>query len=184
MADKPTPGRRGLQFRLSTWFVLMAILAWAFAISPPQIVVTEAMQLANGKQSISTMKYLNPHYFAPVFALVAFACWKAAFNQHGVGKPAPRRRAKRIALGMALVAIAVAIGALFARDYYGFAVNIPESPRPQLVAHMLAANWSLTFYCSAGIAIGSVVGLLHSMSDGVEPNAACRRNSVPPRTQL
>lgn len=173
------PARRCFQWRLSTWFVLVAILGWAFAISPPQIVVTDALQLPNGQQSVvGTTKYLNPHYFAPLFALTAFACWKEASNQRGFGRPALRRRVRRIAFKLSLLATAVAIGALCAHVYYDSAANIPEASGPQFWARMMAANWSLAFYCSAGIAIGLVVGLMHSKSEVVEPNAgpACTRS--------
>ena len=172
------PARRCFQWRLSTWFVRVAILGWAFAISPRQIVVTDALQLSNGKQLVSTTKYLNPHYFAPVFALTGFACWKEASNQRGFGKPASRRRIRRIALGLSLLATAVAIGALCARVYYGWAANIPGSSGPNFWARMMAANWSAVFYCSAGIAIDLVGGLMQSMSEGAEPNAApaCTRS--------
>lgn len=34
MADNPAPRRRWYQFRPSTWFVLVGILAWAMALRP------------------------------------------------------------------------------------------------------------------------------------------------------
>jgi hypothetical protein len=103
------PKRRWFQFRLSTWFVLVAILAWAMTYQP--WIVTETIQgrssyiqLPSSSKSTADFEsayyqwlgrtkpiggplwlltyrvdYLNPRVLGPIAALVAFLAWKAAW---------------------------------------------------------------------------------------------------------
>lgn len=90
-----TPQRRWFQFRLSTWLVLVAILAWALMIGPTRVVLYDYVepppdglefdiapeQLAlGGDQNHLAVKELNTNLMLPALALVAFMAWKAAWR--------------------------------------------------------------------------------------------------------
>lgn len=164
--------RRWFQWKLSTWFVLVAILCWAFAISPRQIVFTDTVPFPGGKTSVNTLTYMNPHYFGPVAALSAFMCWKEIASLPGFGKMAFRRRAKRLAFGLSMFASVVAVGALCASFYYGSAADVPGAGFPESWARMMAADSSMVFYSSAGLAIGLIAALVLSAADQREPVAS------------
>lgn len=88
----PHSPRHWLQFRLSTWFVLIGILAWGVT-ARPWIVPTVAFSgyrrkhevypdLRAGSQFVAvvTETYtLNPALLGPTLALAAFVGWKAAW---------------------------------------------------------------------------------------------------------
>lgn len=163
-----TPTFRWYQWRLSTWFVLVALLGWAFAITPSRIVVRDSIPRSSGKPSVNTLIYVNPHYFAPVFALMAFACWKEISLQRGFSRPTFRRRARQISVGLSLLAFAVAIGAWIAGSNYS-AAAVATAEHPDFWARLMAINCSAAFYASLGFAIGLVVALVLSAADHRRP---------------
>ncbi|MBX9789949.1 MAG: hypothetical protein K2Y37_13610 [Pirellulales bacterium] len=70
------PPRRWLQFRLSTWFVLVAILGWAMASRPWLIEVQHVPPFEPW--------YLpNPFLALPALTLAAFLAWNAAWALFG-----------------------------------------------------------------------------------------------------
>ena len=78
------PPRRWLQFQLSTWFVLVTILAWALSIWPWFVTshTSHVVYKTNGDPdylSIDEDLLLpSPAYIYPALALAAFVGWKAA----------------------------------------------------------------------------------------------------------
>jgi len=81
------PPRRWFQFRLSTWFVLVAILGWAMACRPwwvnefdidessPRLVtgdITQGIYLVD-------KSHVNGQLLQPASALAVFLAWKAAW---------------------------------------------------------------------------------------------------------
>ena len=98
MPDNPAPRRRWFQFRLSTWFVLMAILAWAM-IEWPWV---RLYPLSSGKNQIAyafgeafVQKWnlhaviINPWLTPQAITLAAFAGWKLYANHQRTWR-APR----------------------------------------------------------------------------------------------
>lgn len=98
------PTRRWFQFRLTTWFVLVAILAWAMLLGPKADRVFiyrlyhnrplpfdaySVKQFKNigeysfGSKSFTkseiTRSVINPAHFYPALALAAFIGWKVAW---------------------------------------------------------------------------------------------------------
>jgi hypothetical protein len=100
------PSRRWLQFRLSTWFVLVAILGWAMATRPyygwfvsrqlgtiEQVRAIATEQTGRFSFKSTTMGYdaagadawleqrqqFNPRLKWPALALAVFLAWKAAW---------------------------------------------------------------------------------------------------------
>jgi hypothetical protein len=78
------PKKPRFQFRLSTWFVLVAILAWAMTHWP--WVVTDRyyasqtfVESLSGPQEIERHS-LNAALIWPALALPAFVTWKAAWS--------------------------------------------------------------------------------------------------------
>ena len=97
MSEGPHSRRRWLQFRLSTWFVLVAILCWAISaaprfkfehangragVSPSDIFIAEFYrQSANGPTSRWAIKVWDTRGLLwPASALAAFVCWKLAWR--------------------------------------------------------------------------------------------------------
>ncbi len=76
----PLPPRRWFQFRLSTWFVLVAILAWAMYLWPWTVKVRTDYHkvLPDGIHDIGYFEVPapDPRLLYPTFALVAFVGWK------------------------------------------------------------------------------------------------------------
>lgn len=160
------------QWKLSTWFVLAAILGWSFAVSPRQIVITDTRPIPGGAPSISTTKYPNPHYFGPLFAMSAFVCWKEIANLPGFGEPNFRRRAKRIALGLSLFAVVFAVAALSVYASYSAAAGSTVASRPDFWARLLAPIAAAACYAALGLAMGLVAALMLSAADHAEPAAS------------
>ncbi|MBX9789136.1 MAG: hypothetical protein K2Y37_09495 [Pirellulales bacterium] len=77
------PPRRWLQFRLSTWFVLVAILAWAMATRPYLVAVqgASAGPMAGPPwEPIYVVEHrVNKQLRWPALTLSAFLAWKAAW---------------------------------------------------------------------------------------------------------
>jgi hypothetical protein len=85
------PLRRWFQFRLSTWFVLVAIIAWAMTcrpyyweifgstIEPASIGFNDADPYHLNEPSREHRKKFNPSLRWPALALTAFLTWKAAW---------------------------------------------------------------------------------------------------------
>jgi hypothetical protein len=89
------PLRRWFQFRLSTWFVLVAILGWAMVVRETthtyEVRAFDAYRLRSkrdlrvsydSKRDVTTISYRQwrPDAMAwPALALVAFLSWKAAW---------------------------------------------------------------------------------------------------------
>lgn len=69
MPDNPAP-RRWFQFRLTTWFVLVAILAWA---------MTEWPWVVTAQTIAEEQRTLNQALKPPALALAAFVGWKTAW---------------------------------------------------------------------------------------------------------
>jgi hypothetical protein len=72
-----------LQFRLSTWFVLVAILGWAF-VTRPYVVdrigdYAGAESGASGRPIYHVERGANPQLQWPALALATFLAWKAAW---------------------------------------------------------------------------------------------------------
>jgi hypothetical protein len=71
--------RRCFQFRLSTWFVLVAIMAWTMAEWP----WVRSYSLWSGyvfvKPLFMTQRRLNPALLYPALALAMFVVWKVAW---------------------------------------------------------------------------------------------------------
>lgn len=97
MSEGPHSRRRWLQFRLSTWFVLVAILCWAISlaprlkfehangragVSPSDIFIAEFYrQSANGPTSRWAIKVWDTRGLLwPASALAAFVCWKLVWR--------------------------------------------------------------------------------------------------------
>jgi hypothetical protein len=81
---------RWYQFRLGTWFVLTAILAWAMTEWPwvrfPEPVSLPALKYVGRKEILITPwkppyreRIVNPGLLYPALALAAFVGWKAAW---------------------------------------------------------------------------------------------------------
>lgn len=96
--------KRWFQWRLSTWFVLVAILAWALIHKPYVIPAAplppDPMFLAKGVNSGATLsgrlnvdRKLNPALMEPCIALLAFIAWKVAWRvlERSREKPAVRK---------------------------------------------------------------------------------------------
>jgi hypothetical protein len=91
---RPFPPRRWLQFRLSTWFVLVAILGWAM-VTRPYWVRDSFSQFRSGQSAYVTSDRgdliparalmvrprprVNPALGWPALALATFLAWKAAW---------------------------------------------------------------------------------------------------------
>jgi hypothetical protein len=113
MADDRAPLRRWFQFRLSTWFVLVAILAWAMWLRPwaylqvydnPTVLLNlggwpgsdhpDYFQISLQSAHARSMRGIalgigpNPAILYPALALAAFIGWKTAW-------PIVERRRKR-----------------------------------------------------------------------------------------
>ena len=91
-----SPSRRWFQFRLSTWFVLVAILGWAFAVRPVVVFDYHTAILGDpvdhrprfwiginwgmgARYDFKTLEFGPiPDLLWPVLALAAFLAWKAA----------------------------------------------------------------------------------------------------------
>jgi hypothetical protein len=78
------PCRCWFQLKLSTWFVLVAILAWELSTDPVIVWVSTSTVVykANGDPDYLNIEdYLlpNPAYLYPVLALAAFVGWKAVW---------------------------------------------------------------------------------------------------------
>jgi hypothetical protein len=149
----------------------VAILGWIFAIGPRQIVITDTRRIPGGKPSVSTMKYLNPHYFGPLFAISAFASWKEIAGLPGFRQPAFRRRAKRFALGLSVFSTVVALAALSVLVPYSVAAGSTVASRPDFWARFLPGAASAVCYSALGLAIGLMVALMLSAADHAEPAA-------------
>jgi hypothetical protein len=88
-----TSRHRWFQFRLSTWFVLVAILGWAMACRPLIVSTFEVADtkpvgrvgaiplVVNLHQTMWTVHHdeLNPGLKWPILALAAFVAWKAGW---------------------------------------------------------------------------------------------------------
>jgi hypothetical protein len=81
-----TPRRRWFQFKLSTWFVLVAILCWALACWPwvtYREIVVRGQQAATGAivfGGIVQRHYsLEPAFVWSTLALLAFLTWKTVW---------------------------------------------------------------------------------------------------------
>ena len=102
----PLPPRRWFQFRLSTWFVLVAVAAWALALGPfvgttrcdfgehsnrdyffVSWGVVNAESTARGHIS-DLILGPAPEILYPLLALAAFVGWKAAW---AIGRLARRK---------------------------------------------------------------------------------------------
>ncbi len=103
MVHLPRPPRRWFQYRLTTWFVLVAILAWAMLQRP--FLVTSWDQLSTRKilgqgvgggvlvgAVVVEVHSLNPALLYPALALAAFVGWKAA---RAIWRRVVRRKAKQ-----------------------------------------------------------------------------------------
>src|SRR5689334_21924047 len=86
--DAPPTTRRWFQWRLSTWFVLVAIIGWAMIqtpyLVPPFPRLTSWMILGRGLNSDAVLighlipdRKINPDLLGPCVALLAFLTWKA-----------------------------------------------------------------------------------------------------------
>ena len=92
------PPRRWLQFRLSTWFVLVAVLGWAMTCRPYYKDFHDVVVEHEGGSGILSFGFndedpyhtallatlhaqvgLNPELRWPTLALAAFLAWKAAW---------------------------------------------------------------------------------------------------------
>ena len=80
--------RRWFQFRLSTWFVLVAILAWAMTCRPYYTFIDgwwkhmdeRGSTWSRGPLPISPDEVrMNPQLVWPALALATFLTWKAAW---------------------------------------------------------------------------------------------------------
>jgi hypothetical protein len=91
--DKPSaetvaPNRRWMQVRLSTWFILVAILGWGLATRPyyiTRVEMVESVSVGMGRTwERITFPYaheeLNPALAWPVLALVAFILWQTVWR--------------------------------------------------------------------------------------------------------
>ena len=106
MSEGPAK-RRWFQFRLASWFVLVAILAWAMSLKP-EFRYKHSTGLSGGPPDIFIFEffYVSPdrsinhwEFWAigisallwPALALVAFVAWKAVrlFLNHRHEKPPP-----------------------------------------------------------------------------------------------
>lgn len=87
--EDPTPPRRcWFRFRLSTWFVLVAILAWALAtpvwlletkggiVIPGFFAYTDRTPDSRSGVLVEATYGLNPNLKFPPLALCAFIAWK------------------------------------------------------------------------------------------------------------
>ena len=105
------PKRRWFQFRLSAWFVLVAILAWAMTCRPLYVVGEGVIEVSRGEfvanwidlhygafeMDDGSLRYfrkfehrgLNQRLYWPALALAAFLAWKAAW---AIGPRLVRRR--------------------------------------------------------------------------------------------
>lgn len=72
MDDRPK--RRWLQFRLSTWFVLVAILVWAI-VDP---IYTKRVEMGTHPFTGNHVEVIRQRInFRPILGLLAFLAWKA-----------------------------------------------------------------------------------------------------------
>lgn len=94
------PPRRWFQFQLSTWFVLVGLLAWAM-LEWPWVVTLVNNRVQNTTDEWSSFPAdpselpepaLNPDLRYPALALAAFVGWKAA----GVVARRVARRSTRV----------------------------------------------------------------------------------------
>lgn len=78
-----TPHRRWYQFRLTTWFMLVAILAWALTLRP--WIVTKQTPIRYGlpadeevfrQWERESRPYINPSLLYPALAFTSFVGWK------------------------------------------------------------------------------------------------------------
>jgi hypothetical protein len=78
------PRRRWFQFKLTTWFVLAGILAWAFACWPWWSVQVRrgymtGLPINQSRVMEQTITTPNPALIYPALALLAFLTWKAVW---------------------------------------------------------------------------------------------------------
>ena len=78
------PPRRWFQFRLSTWFVLVATLV-GLMISWPWIIVRSGNEIVGEKWASP-----NPKLLMPIVTTLLFLAWKTAWVIHGRFKPSQK----------------------------------------------------------------------------------------------
>ncbi|MBX7074814.1 MAG: hypothetical protein K1X71_16860 [Pirellulales bacterium] len=83
MVDLPKqPRRRWPQLRLSTWLILIAILAWSMAVRPfflRSALTAPGAQPIPLDKSLVVVTELNPRLHGPVLAMAAFLGWQLAW---------------------------------------------------------------------------------------------------------
>lgn len=94
----PLPPRRWFQFRLTMWFVLVAILAWAMIQWPwwymhlDGVIDVELPGKGGTHRTVLESRRPNPALLYPALALAAFVGWKAAW---AIGRRVAARKAER-----------------------------------------------------------------------------------------